>query len=400
MSAQHLSLRPPTRNRAASLLLAAALAIVTFLPGFHTAAAQAPVARVYVSYTPSAASLNKLLGYSVSPNGALATLPGMPYRANVGSIATNGAYLFGSNLAGQYVASFRVHSDGSLQWVNSTDVQSPDETGCVYPSDIILDHAGATLYRMQFTGGLCDHSHYQSFMVDKPTGKLLWLGKSADIFLFDEPLSVSGNNQFAYASECFNYQGGPLDNFSWYVRESSGLLNLESISAPAPATHDPSHFYCRAYTAADPTNHLAVTFTDTDFNNPFDSPAAQLGVYTVQPSGSLTTTSTWSNMPSTAIGTIAGLAMSPDGKLLAVNGTAGLQVFHFNGAGPVTAFTGPLTTANIDMAYWDHSQHLFAISKNAGKLYVFTVTSTTAAAAPGSPHAISSPAGLIVRPLN
>lgn len=52
------------------------------------------------------------------------------------------------------------------------------------------------------------------------------------------------------------------------------------------------------------------------------------------------------------------------------------------------------------MAYWDRSRHLVAISKATGKLYVFTVTSTTVAAAPGSSHAISSPAGLIVRPLN
>jgi hypothetical protein len=74
-------------------------------------------------------------------------------------------------------------------------------------------------------------------------------------------------------------------------------------------------------------------------------------------------------------------------------------VFHFNGANPITHYTGLLTSASIDQIYWDHNQHLFALSKATGRLYVFTVTATSYSAAPGSPHAISSPASLIVQPL-
>jgi hypothetical protein len=320
--------------------------------------------------------------------------------ANVASIALNGKYLFGSTTTGKYVASFRIQSTGALKWVKSTDVQTPDATGCVYPGVINLDHSGAMMYRVQFSGGLCDHSHYQSFTIDNTSGKLHFLGKSADSFLFNFPPTITANNAHAYGSECLNYQGNPLDTFAGYVRESSGLLNLASVSAPDPATKDSNDFYCRAWTAADPTSHVAVTFTDTNFNDPYSSPATQLGVYSVQSGGNLTTTSTWSNMPSTAVGSVAGLAMSPDGKLLAVFGSGGLQVFHFNGASPITHFTGLLTSAAIVQARWDKDHHLFAVSNSSGKLYVFTVTQTSATAAAGSPRAISSPAALAVQPLN
>lgn len=359
----------------------------------------ATVSHVYVSYTPPGASSNKIAEFNAAANGALTTIAGSPYAGNVESMAVNGSYLFGSNLTGTWVASFKIKSSGALQWVNSANVQSPDATGCVYPSAITLDHSGSTLYRVQYSGGLCDHTHYQSFSVNWATGQLHFLGKSADIFLFNSPLSFAGTDKFAYGSECLNYQGGPLDTFTGYMRGSGGLLNVAGSSAPNPATKDPNDFYCRAWTAADPTNHLAVTFTDTNFNDPYNSPATQLGVYTVQPGGNLTTTSTWANMPSTAVGYVTGLATSRNGQLLAVSGTGGLQVFHFNGANPITPYTGLLTSASIDQIYWDNNNHLFALSKSGGSLYVFTVTATGYAAAPGSPHAIAGPAGLIVDPL-
>jgi hypothetical protein len=37
------------------------------------------------------------------------------------------------------------------------------------------------------------------------------------------------------------------------------------------------------------------------------------------------------------------ILFSPSGKLVAVGGTAGLQIFHFNGANPLTRATGLLT---------------------------------------------------------
>ena len=90
--------------------------------------------------------------------------------------------------------------------------------------------------------------------------------------------------------------------------------------------------------------------------------------------------------------------MSPSGKLLAVGGSAGLQVFHFNAAAPITHDTGLLTAKPIDQFFWDNANHLYAISRAAGKLYVFTVTPTGATQAAGSPYSIAHPQNIIVQP--
>jgi hypothetical protein len=103
-------------------------------------------------------------------------------------------------------------------------------------------------------------------------------------------------------------------------------------------------------------------------------------------------------MPSVAVGTVRDYRMSPSGKFLAVGGSGGLQLFHFNGANPITKLTGDLTASPVDQLFWDNANHVYAISRSGGKLYVFTVTSTGAKQAPGSPHKIASPQNIIVLP--
>jgi outer membrane protein assembly factor BamB len=103
-------------------------------------------------------------------------------------------------------------------------------------------------------------------------------------------------------------------------------------------------------------------------------------------------------MPKTQVTAITDFWMSPSGKLLAVAGTTGLQVFHFNGANPITTYTGLLTKNEIDQVFWDNNNHLYAVSRPTGKLYVFTVTPTSHSQAPGSPYTITNPQNLIVLP--
>jgi hypothetical protein len=100
--------------------------------------------------------------------------------------------------------------------------------------------------------------------------------------------------------------------------------------------------------------------------------------------------------------------MSPSGTLLAVGGIGGLQIFHFNGGSSMTSFTGLLTTNSIAQVAWDNSNHLYAItltggaygsnSVSPGKLYVFSVTDTSATEAPDSPYTIASPVDMAVQP--
>ena len=127
----------------------------------------------------------------------------------------------------------------------------------------------------------------------------------------------------------------------------------------------------------------------------------QLATYTIHSDGSLTTQSAYWNMPTTANQGVNDMEISPSGKLLAVAGTAGLQVFHFNGSDPITPYTGLLTSDEIDpQCLWDNNNHLYAISSKSSKLFVFTVTPTGHHQAAGSPHRINKAgAQVIVLPI-
>jgi outer membrane protein assembly factor BamB len=104
-------------------------------------------------------------------------------------------------------------------------------------------------------------------------------------------------------------------------------------------------------------------------------------------------------MPATKVVTVNDMKMSPSGKLLAVAGQEGLQIFHFNGADPITKYTGLLTTDPVAQMFWDNSNHLYAISPTTGKLRVYTITPTSFEEPAGSPYDIEKPDTLIVQPL-
>jgi WD40 repeat protein len=106
-------------------------------------------------------------------------------------------------------------------------------------------------------------------------------------------------------------------------------------------------------------------------------------------------------MPTTASLAVKDIEISPSGKLLAVAGTAGLEVFHFNGSNPITPYTGLLENDEIDQCLWDNANHLYAISSKSNLLFVFTVTPTSYYQAPGSPYVIGPVTGtqVIVLPI-
>jgi hypothetical protein len=123
----------------------------------------------------------------------------------------------------------------------------------------------------------------------------------------------------------------------------------------------------------------------------------QLASFTAEEGGKLISTNTSHDMPRTEVTFANDLKMSPSGKLLAVGGTGGLQIFHFNGAKPITRYTGLLTKDTISQMFWDTDNHLYAISQASGKLFVFTITPEGYSQAPESPHAINNPQNIIVR---
>jgi hypothetical protein len=102
-------------------------------------------------------------------------------------------------------------------------------------------------------------------------------------------------------------------------------------------------------------------------------------------------------MQKVAVGNVTFLRIAPSGKLLAVAGSTGLQIFHFSGVSPVTAYTGLLVTSGVNAMYWDNNNHLYAIGNAANKLWVFTITPTSHALV--ATYTVNEPAGLIVQPL-
>ena len=354
-----------------------------------------PVAYVYVSSSPSANKF-QINAFAADSKGHLTPVAGSRFPADVQIMALNGKYLFGTN--GLDIYTFSIASDGALQQVSSINAQqynSPGNAGGPYA--LFLDHTGSTLYDEDIYGNNGANNDYQFFTIDKPTGALSYLGVTTSVSTeYWTPLSFIGNNVYAYGSDCYHLNP---DLFG-FKRNSDGSLTYLNNNPPMPRAKA-GDFFCPYLAAADPTNHVAVPVQALNGSSWQADGAPQVAVYTADASGNLTTSSTYLNMPRTAVQTVTDVAMSPSGKLLAVAGTAGLQVFHFNGANPIRHFTGLLTRDrinNIDQMFWDNANHLYVISGSAGKLFVFTITPTSAVQAPGSPYTITSPVNIIVLP--
>jgi hypothetical protein len=358
------------------------------------AAASAPVAFVYVSNNPNGSSTNEIRGFAAAANGKLTPVSGSPFRDDVTSMATNGKYLYASTRNGIYVAAFAIEANGALRWSASTDIVKYNQGDCGSSGPLFLDHTGASLYDMEFDGDACSNNSYQSLATNTSSGRLRNIGSGASGEWFYLPATFIGNNAYAYTAVCLYDMYWEIAGFK---RSSSGLLSQININAPTPAPKT-GDFFCPSQTAADLTNHVAITVQPVNQNSFSPDGPAQLATYTAGSSGNLSTTSTVGNMPAASVGTVTGIGMAPSGKLLAVAGTAGLQVFHFNGASPITHDTGLLTKDQVDQVFWDNDNHLYAISQSAGKLFVFTVTPTSANQAVGSPYTISNPLDLAVQP--
>ncbi len=359
--------------------------------GVQASVTTSPVAYIYVSSVLSQTS-NHIYAYSAAPNGALAPVLGSPFPGNAEYMALNGKFLFANDPTDTYIYSFRIESNGALQQVSSIDAAKYNPLPSGGPGNLFLDHTGTTLYDGDIYAYGTGSNAYQFFTIDSYTGQLNYLGITADGGTdVEDVLSFIGNNVYAYSSSCYHF----TPDIYGYKRNTNKTLSRLSMQPPIPAGPN-GDTYCPYLAAADPTNHVVVSLAPYSNWAPAGQP--QLAVYTATSTGSLTTTSTAANMPKTSVTSVNDMWMAPSGKLLAVAGTTGLEVFHFNGASPITHYTGLLTTKQVDQVWWDNANHLYALSRSAGKFYVFTVTPTSYSQAPGSPHTIASPQNVIVLP--
>jgi 6-phosphogluconolactonase (cycloisomerase 2 family) len=354
------------------------------------------VAYVYVANNPKNSSTNEIAAYAASADGKLKPIFGSPFRENVTALAVTGKYLVAANRSEPVIDTFTIESDGALHYATSTNYAKHTSTQeCADAGQLFFDHTGATLYAQEFNFD-CDNTGVTSFTMNKQTGGLSYLGvdNTGAFPGMYNPAYFTGNNLYAYSaanSSCMYYE------IYGFKRDSNGLLvSAGGVSNSPEPPPDGARGYVPDLLAADPVDHFAVL--EQPANPPACAPGhLQLATYTANSSGMLSTTSTYANMPATLIANPYDMKMSPSGKLVAVAGKEGLEVFHFNGAKPITHFTGLLTTEPINQMFWDKNNHLYAISQTAGKIYVFTITPGDAHKVPGSPYSINSPESLIVR---
>ncbi len=347
-----------------------------------------PVAYVYLSNSPSS-GVSQINAYAASADGALTPVNGSPFSSPAGGLAVNSKWLFGSD--GTYIYSYAIASNGAITLADTFNPGFGQGIGALF-----LDHTGTTLYADYYT----TNNEELAYAIDSSTGQLTYLDNVMAGPGFGYVESFVGNDEYAYESTCYHF----TPSIYGLQRSSDGAITMLDVNQVYP-TAPSGDFYCPWSAAADPTNHLAIAVQPLNGNWVPEGPY-QLATYTVNSAGQLSTTSTYENMPGTAAGGANGnnqsyvsdYWMNPAGNLLAVAGTSGLQLFHFNGAKPITRYTKLLVTSEVDKVFWDNSNHLYAMGYAAGKLWVFTVTPTKVSQAPGSPYNITNPGSLIVLP--
>ena len=352
-------------------------------------AATGDVAYVYVS-TATGGSTQTIEGFAANAAGVLTPLASTQ-EDFWGGMASNGQFLFGSN--GINITSFAIEPGGALRKLATLSARRYNGAACGGPSQLFLDRTGTTLYDLDNYGSQCANNTYQAFTIES-TGTLKYAGGTlAASPVFATQLSFLSSNLTGYGSTCYHYSA----SIYGFNRASSGSLRLSTTRAPLPAPQA-GNFYCPFLAATDGNNNVTVSVQQLNAVTWLPVGSPQIATYAATASGSLSTKSTYTNMPKTSVNTVYDLKASPSGKLLAVAGSAGIQIFHFNGSAPATRYTGLLTNDEIDQMAWDASNHLYAISRVTNKLYVFTATPTSASEAVGSPYSVPNAVGIIVVP--
>jgi hypothetical protein len=362
------------------------------------AATSSPVAYVYVQ---TSTGINV---YDATAAGKLTLVKGSPFALTGLMSGNNGKYLIG--VGTDDIHTYTIESNGAVgKQASEIDTQKYSGAACgdTDHQGATLDHTGKYLYvpLWGITNGtaFAECAALQTYKLAS-NGELTFLG---DTESFDGqhqgayPIGVatiSSNDKLAYG-----VQGQPgATVYLAYKADSAGaqILNATfNVTGPTfnPAVEDGN--YAPLNMAADPSSHLAVVV-----NEPFtNGPPPQLASFTINDStGSITSTNKWTDMPTPAV--YPGLlSMSVSGKLLAVGGAPGIQIFHFNGAAPITPYSGVLLpNVTVDQMTWDNNNHLYALSNQSGELYVLTVTPTSISEVSGSPYKVKASGGVIVVP--
>lgn len=337
-------------------------------------------------YAPTAKGV---YAYESSSAGKLTPIKGSPFTHTSGSpVGGNGSYFLSLDPA--YLHSYKVSSTGAIgEQVSQIDTQSYSDAQCGSASAAKLDHTGQYVYVL--LNGSTDNDRsgcaaLQTYEIAKTTGVLTFKGATNLGNTYPGVPTIAGNDIFSYTltvspSTCELVLQG-------FQRESTGVLQpiVAEHKDPTPEPNVWDGYLLSGFLTNDPTNHLAMALQPT-VGDACQAGKYQLASYTVGSQGNLTSTNTWENMP-TLSGQINAMLMSLAGKYLAVATGPGVQVFHFNGASPITPLSGMVgTSGSIIHLGWDVANHLYAWNVS-NKLHVYAVTSSGVKEVSGSPYVI------------
>jgi hypothetical protein len=371
------------------------------IAALSTGIASAQVAYVYISANTSTNA------YNVSSTGALTPITGSPFTTAGNMIGSNGSYFI--TIGFQDVYSNKIAPNGAIG-EQVSEINTQDYTGAVCGDPTAggranptggLDQTGKNVYIPLFKANSPTCDAIQTFQIAK-TGALTFSG--AAIYAqgtrtagFETVPTLLGNNKFGFnflslAPNC----GGGIRAFS---RDSSGTLNninfteTDPIAAPIKSTG----YLATSLIAADPTSHFAIMVEPTTGCHG-SSGGAQLASYTVDSQGNLTSTNTYVDMPTVGNGPGGNMEIDPTGKFLALAVNTGIQLYHFNGAEPITPFPGFISTPGpIYQLSWDQNGYLYAQEQASGAMHVYSVTSAKVKELSGSPTVVPIGQSFIVR---
>jgi hypothetical protein len=381
-----------------AVCLTAALCVTAALVSPSTAsAATAPAAYAFIS----TANPNDVYSLAVSPTGSFTHVGTAASPTAIYHLSVTKHFLFGiDNLSNIYT--YSISSTGKLKLVATTNAgKYVSGFSSQYSAAIIqVDETGTTLYTL--AGSSQTNWFLESFKIES-NGDLQFLGSSyADPNALNQIRFVQGG-QYALTDGCYNTAAGAsfvtdsddVNDIVTYKHESNGFLTYGGTSNDTPTAQSP-YEYCAGLNASDPTDHVAVGFTI--FNPPGDDiePGMALGTYTVNTSGTPATTSDYENMPVTSGFNPYVMSIDPTGRLLAVGGTGAFQLYHFNGANPVTRYSGVIKTNDLIRSIaWDKSSHMYLLTDHSVDIYNISTKSYTEL----KPWEFTAPYSMIVQTL-
>jgi hypothetical protein len=385
--------------------MSASPAFTQTLEATSQTATPATVANVYIQ-TRQGVNL-----YNVTAAGELALVKGSPFLNSGQMEGITGKYLISVGTTNLHT--YLLASNGAVEkQVSVTDTQkySGSECGTTAddnndPNGAVLDHTGKYFY-VQLYGATVNYyfcDAWQAYRVES-TGKLSFLNDAVETmdwiaseYIGTQPTyvpTITSNDKLAYAGNNLQHE------FAAFTFPSGLIETNDAYKTTGPALGPWSHLIpLRA--EADPASHLAVLLCFSDANGGIRTPLL-LASYTVNnTTGDIASTNTLQNMPNASNfgscfgSSMQGMSMSRSGRLLAVYGNPGLQLFHFNGAAPIAPYSSVLLpTDDIDQVAWDNNNHMYVLSYETQELHVFTATPTSVTEVAGSPYSVVGAYGI------